>query len=1224
MALLVNAITSGSAGGSVTTPARNTTGAKFIVCLVNNFGSAAAATFADSLANTWTAGTARDVAGGSGPRHRIYYCINPIVGATHTFTATQVGTGYPTVVMAAFDDAVSVVDQNSWNTQSTAPCTTGSITPTENGELLISSFSGWWTSATSVDNGFTLTDQHPFSSGVEFNSALAYKYQVTAAAINPGWATGSQQSGAEVHSFKIAAPSSVDYPYSVTMGLVAGGVAPVTYGRIPATSGVAAILGGVGALAASAIPLTGTALVVGAPSGLTGGSTTGTVMGPVVLVSVFLDSGTEYAAATEIRHPSRLYEGRVIACGTVERSIPIPVGLPSVGNLTITFADSDHYWRGVLSQRTPYRRLLEVKIGVEGGSEVLFMTAYRGEIRSVHFEQENVSIEAADITARWLDNPIPPLINRINFPNSAVADAFFPIVLGGVTDPRIPPTGAVRCYLIDTTLNRYSVSRTPSTVLALYKKISGSTLSPAVSGDVWVLIDPADYTVSEINQTIDGVDYDYTVADLAVSIDTGSPVVYGGTEVRADINGTQGRGAFGSMPGVTGTLRNPIDALINMSYYGFLAANQVVRFDTESFETVHAQMEELAWYCDGAIVDPMTFREFLGQFLPCFSLDLYQNRRAELAVKLTQGGDPDRPVFNDLDHILRGSVRQDLPDPCYNRIVYKWGKIYSDNHFENTTVFNNEEDQAETILADEDPPTPKIQSETVELHFIRDADTAIATMGERSLYQSLASYRFHCDLSAPQVLNVVDLATRIGITHAGGIAPGGWVNEEFKVYRESLNLDDLRLTISGIRRPVPPSAGSFIPAAWSHNARPGPWYVNPKTLYLALQPNADRSTLNIYKSADWGETWTVADSFNATNEIISFDVEQDPSTTTLLHVAIQELVTGRVSYHEFSMSTDAWTVADEEIAATVTHTDLVNVGNVSIAVRKTSLEAVVAFEGDQSSGDRRWKYVRRTGVATYTAAADVSGTSAGNDIGGGRVIAGAEDRVHFFYFRQPMLNLLTGRGDLCSKTLSAANVLSSENAWQEPASSAFDSAVFPLGDYCVFDAEGSKIAVIYRGNFGAPVVAVFTDADDLTGMMSDEEYVGTAPAYMSEGTYDAQCPQGIVRYVRGQLRIAWSRFTAVGGPGWVDYRHTAGAEVPSAITEQISPYFPRFSTEPQGFSAAIYPYGSDLYFAELIYCDGPGAGLPEPFGCVFFLGKASTFPLDDTYTINDWADEFLS
>jgi len=42
------------------------------------------------------------------------------------------------------------------------------------------------------------------------------------------------------------------------------------------------------------------------------------------------------------------------------------------------------------------------------------------------------------------------------------------------------------------------------------------------------------------------------------------------------------------------------------------------------------------------------------------------------------------------------------------------------------------------------------------------------------------------------------------------------------------------------------------------------------------------------------------------------------TTPALLHIATQELTTGRVSYHQFSMATDAWTIADEQIKASVT------------------------------------------------------------------------------------------------------------------------------------------------------------------------------------------------------------------------------------------------------------------------------------------------------------------
>ncbi len=556
---------------------------------------------------------------------------------------------------------------------------------------------------------------------------------------------------------------------------------------------VALIAGALAVRAFGVIPSAVTALIAGVVGGVTlSGSTVGTIAGPVVLVSVFLDTGTEYAAAAYVRHPSRLYEGRVSAFGTVERSIPIPAGLPTVGNLTITWADADHRWRKLLALRTPYRRLLEVKIGREETSELLFLTAYKGEIRAVHFEEEYISVEVADISARWFDNPIPSLINKTNFPNSAVDDAFFPIVFGQVFDDRTSPTGAIPCHLIDTVLHRYSVARSAcEDVAAVYKKVAGS--------DLWALVNPADYTVTEALQAIDGVTYTLTVLDFAVGLDTGSPIVYGSTEVRCDVDGTNYRGIFGTMTAVTGTLQNPIDALINMLYYVLLSEPGIARYNVDSFQTVRDQFTTLGWLCDGAMTEPLTVREFLGQFLASFQLDLYQNRQAELEVRLNTAEDPDRPVFTDLEHILKGSVRQDLPDPTFNRILYQFARLYADDVWGETAVYDNTADQEELTLPFQ---SPKIQPETVELNFVRDPVTAAAVILSRSSYEDLSSYRFECDLSAPQVLDLVELGTLVGITHAGGIQDGGWVNEEFKVYRESLNLDDLRLTIGAVRRAV--------------------------------------------------------------------------------------------------------------------------------------------------------------------------------------------------------------------------------------------------------------------------------------------------------------------------------------------------------------------------------------------------------------------------------------
>ncbi len=205
MSLLVHTITTGGAGSTITSPAIDTTGCKFLAVLLTNYNAEAAAVLTDSKGNTWVAGTTRTTAGG-GTRMILYHCLTtPIVGAGHTFTATQVGSGFPSLLVAGFSDTITAKDQAAFLSSSSSGSDNPTVTPTESGELLIAVFGGWGTNGVAIDLGFTITDSKVFTGGNSFNSALAYKVQAVAAAIAPSWTWtgGNAESGAELVSFKL-------------------------------------------------------------------------------------------------------------------------------------------------------------------------------------------------------------------------------------------------------------------------------------------------------------------------------------------------------------------------------------------------------------------------------------------------------------------------------------------------------------------------------------------------------------------------------------------------------------------------------------------------------------------------------------------------------------------------------------------------------------------------------------------------------------------------------------------------------------------------------------------------------------------------------------------------------------------------------------------------------------------------------------------------------------
>ncbi len=187
--LLTHLSATTTTGNAFTSAALNTTGADFLVLTMANYKVANAETITDSLSNTWVALTAR-VTLFQG-RIQIFYVANATVGAAQTFSTSE-ATAYGSLTVMAFTGvASSPLDQQNTNYSDAAgqtSLTTGSITPTQDGELIIVGYnhSTPGTAAPVIANASLVGLANAVSSvaGVNFAQGGGYGIQGTAGAIN--------------------------------------------------------------------------------------------------------------------------------------------------------------------------------------------------------------------------------------------------------------------------------------------------------------------------------------------------------------------------------------------------------------------------------------------------------------------------------------------------------------------------------------------------------------------------------------------------------------------------------------------------------------------------------------------------------------------------------------------------------------------------------------------------------------------------------------------------------------------------------------------------------------------------------------------------------------------------------------------------------------------------------------------------------------------------------
>jgi len=177
---------------TVTTAAVNTTGANLIILAASYYVLAGGGpSVSDSAGNVWTALTAY----GTGDRTmKLYYSINPVTSASHTFTFTSTNATYPSLAMMAFSGAAGGygLAENGAGAVATS-IATGSVTPSINNCLLVTglSFTDSTVNAT-INSAFTVAQSLP--SANKASVAAAYKVQTTAGAENPTWTQGGAAS----------------------------------------------------------------------------------------------------------------------------------------------------------------------------------------------------------------------------------------------------------------------------------------------------------------------------------------------------------------------------------------------------------------------------------------------------------------------------------------------------------------------------------------------------------------------------------------------------------------------------------------------------------------------------------------------------------------------------------------------------------------------------------------------------------------------------------------------------------------------------------------------------------------------------------------------------------------------------------------------------------------------------------------------------------------------
>lgn len=214
----------------------NTTGADLLLVMA---GSDPSTTLSDSVGGFSNIFTLREsIAFGISNSNKTYLWECPVpanTGASHSFTLSI---AYGAIAAWAVSGVNAFDAGNASGSASTAVSILqpGSITPTVNGEFLLSAFVGN-SDPSAIDSGFTLEDILANISGIHYGLNTAFLVQTTAAAINPTWTIPTAASaGAIIAAYRLLSLSSCSVPADGSnIALTFNGTVTLTTANLTAT-----------------------------------------------------------------------------------------------------------------------------------------------------------------------------------------------------------------------------------------------------------------------------------------------------------------------------------------------------------------------------------------------------------------------------------------------------------------------------------------------------------------------------------------------------------------------------------------------------------------------------------------------------------------------------------------------------------------------------------------------------------------------------------------------------------------------------------------------------------------------------------------------------------------------------------------------------------------------------------------------------------------------------
>jgi hypothetical protein len=359
-------------------------------------------------------------------------------------------------------------------------------------------------------------------------------------------------------------------------------------------------------------------------------------------------------APIDSRTPNQFYSGKILNISSLNRSIEDESSLIQVSDINVSLSNADKEFSKLLASY--YLRNQNIELLLLYRSLPWHFKVFKGIIDDYDFRSDTINLKAKDFTQKYFSASVVEFCLESEFPNIDENEigAVKPIIYGNLSRTN----GAIRAILVDTTQNKYLISRTPLYSFDVY--VDGTLKQ--LTTDYEIEIDAKGQTFIKFNSSQQ--DKDVTINAKGI--------------VHSEYNSSNGY------------IQNP--AYIVLHFLRFFTKIPDELIDFSSFDSV-AQIFENRGFDTvgaGAIVEEKSAEEILQEMLTTFGFHIFFDKNGILKAEIK-----DISTFSQTETMLWTQIDAiEMPNydwrvDIVNKIIGYWKYNFYEKGFEKKKIIED-------------------------------------------------------------------------------------------------------------------------------------------------------------------------------------------------------------------------------------------------------------------------------------------------------------------------------------------------------------------------------------------------------------------------------------------------------------------------------------------------------------------------------------------------------